>query len=45
MNGEQDNRRTVTELPPDAKFLIGLVVGFAIGPVVAVLIMAGFGIS
>jgi tetrahydromethanopterin S-methyltransferase subunit G len=45
MNAEQDNRRTVAELPRDAKFLIGLVVGFIIAPVFAVLIMAGFGIS
>lgn len=32
-------------LPRNAKFLIGLVVGFVIGPTVAVVIMAGFGLG
>jgi hypothetical protein len=44
-SGSSTNRRTVAELPRDAKFLVGLVVGFTIAPVLAILIMAGLGIS
>jgi hypothetical protein len=45
MSGESEKRRVVVDFPRDLKFLIGIVVGVIVAPLIAVALALLFGLG